>query len=775
MRTRLPKGLTSIAPPLLGLLTFNLFGTADVQAQICKPAPAGLVSWWPLDETSGTQAADIIDGNPGTHIDGPTPTPGVVAGGLSFDGVDDYVRIPDAANLNPGTGDFTVDFWMKTSSQPTGGVGDNILSKRPICNVASFWDIRLGGATGTDGRLRVELFEEGGANSNFNASTIKVNDGQWRHIAVVREGPMSRLYIDGALDISSTGGTTNISNDADILVGNGPCVGVDGTTFFDGELDEIEYFNVALTADQVQAIYDAGSAGKCKPGPGTGPVISSVNNDFSSAGALSPGTHANLVGQNLSASPEECFSNDDPLPTTISPCNAMVLVNGEPAPVSYESNQFIEFQIPFDEPTGKGLPSTIEIVVDVGGARSAPVMVDLQRFAPAIGGTFIRWEVGGRAVTEENRPEPGEQLLANATGLGPTEPPVPTGFWGAGEPVVAQVKVLIHGAAKAVTEAEVLNADVNGLPGRYRVFFRLPEDLPTPIDPNYFYGVELVIEDGGDVFTSPRVNLPVALGEHQITGVLDAAGFQALISPGSIVSVFGNFVEITATARSIPLGTNLNGFSVTFNDIPGALFGVFDGPFDQSNVQVPWNLDVSSGKVEVKVHWKDDTSEVWSDPFEVDAALASPGIYMFPPGTTQAIVTNFKQAGDDVIAGSWAQAPSSIDPVVGQPAAIGGVVTLWCDGLGPVSPQPPTGDIPPAGTVPVTDKIVRVFVGGVEAQVLGSAVLQPTSVGLNQINIFIPQGVTPGDAVPIVIEVDCGDGKVFRSREDVTIAVRAAP
>ena len=152
-----------------------------------------------------------------------------------------------------------------------------------------------------------------------------------------------------------------------------------------------------------------------------------------------------------------------------------------------------------------------------------------------------------------------------------------------------------------------------------------------------------------------------------------------------------------------------------------------------------------------------------------------PGIYLFPPGTTQAIVTNFKLSEeDDVIAGSWTQAAGSVDPAVGQPAAIGGVVTLWSDGLGPVTPEPPTGDIPPAGTVPVTSKTVRVFVGGVSAQVIG-AVLQPTSVGLNQINIFIPEGVTPGDAVPIVIEVDCGDGKVLRSGEDVTIAVREAP
>jgi len=769
--TRL-KRLACLSLPLLALQTFTFFGVASVEAQVCTPAPAGLVSWWPLDESGDAEAIDIRDGNPGTHVNGPTPTPGIVAGGLSFDGVDDYVRIPNAANLNPGTGDFSVDFWMNTSASNSEA---DILSKRPICNAGSFWDLRLSG----EGRIQVEMREEGGVNSNAYFGTVKVNDGQWRHIAVVREGATSLLYIDGVLDRSNTrDGPTNISNDTDILMGNGPCVGVDGTTFFDGELDEIWYSNVALSAADVEAIYNAGSAGKCKAENSTDPVIVSVTNSASGGEALSPGAEARVDGLNLSdAGDEVCFGSVIPWPTAISPCNAMVLIDGTAAAIRENFPTSIIFEIPADLPAGmETFPESVEIVVDVAGVRSAPVTVDLQRFAPAIftnrGFGDFRRVATSEDITVENRAVPGEAIRVLATGLGPIDPAIPSGFSGLAT-VLAEPKVLIHGSANEVREAEVLASEGFGR-GAYRVDFVLPGDLPKPLDPAYFYGVELVIDDQGERFISPQVSLPVAVGEHQISGVLDAAGFRPLISPGSIVSVFGNFVEVTARATAIPLGESLNGFSVTFNDIPGALFGVFDGAFDQSNVQVPWNLDTSSGKVEVRVHWKDEAVEVWSDPFEVDAAPASPGIYLFPPGTAQAIVTNFKQSGDDVIAGSWAQALGSIDPVVGQAAAIGGVVTLWGNGLGPVNPLPATGDIPAPGTVPFTDKTVRVFVGGVEAQVLG-AVLQPTSVGLNQINIVIPAGVTPGDAVPIVIEVECEDGTKIRSREDVTIAVRSAP
>ena len=40
--------------------------------------------------------------------------------------------------------------------------------------------------------------------------------------------------------------------------------GLGGGGFFSGGMDELEIFNRALTGAEVQAIYNAGSAGKCK-------------------------------------------------------------------------------------------------------------------------------------------------------------------------------------------------------------------------------------------------------------------------------------------------------------------------------------------------------------------------------------------------------------------------------------------------------------------------------------------------------------------------------
>ncbi|MDA1312687.1 MAG: hypothetical protein O2968_05065, partial [Acidobacteria bacterium] len=288
-------------------------------------------------------------------------------------------------------------------------------------------------------------------------------------------------------------------------------------------------------------------------------------------------------------------------------------------------------------------------------------------------------------------------------------------------------------------------------------------------------------------------------------GVVNAATFAGpeleahAATPGSIVSIFGdNMVLSTEAALEIPLPTELGGVRVVFDDgvndpMEAALFLAFDGGatagFDQINAQLPWGLDTSSGFVTATVFTGE---KVVSPPRTVPVAEASPGIFTFEFGGGLAAIQNFKlSAEDDVIPGSIAQSEGSVCPklealgivlpgecmIDDQPAAVGGVIVIFANGLGLLDGVVETGDIPPAGPPLQTVKEVRVWFGPAGSQVQGVTLfsgLQAFFVGLNQINAIVPN-VEPGDAVPIQIEVVCDDGTSIRSRADVTIAVRPAP
>ena len=95
-------------------------GLSEVQfytAEVCTPAPSGLVSWWGGDNN----ALDIIGTNNGALHGDATYAAGKVGQAFSFDGSGDYVSIPDQPSLNP-TAAITVDAWI---------FSDNLLSLFP--------------------------------------------------------------------------------------------------------------------------------------------------------------------------------------------------------------------------------------------------------------------------------------------------------------------------------------------------------------------------------------------------------------------------------------------------------------------------------------------------------------------------------------------------------------------------------------------------------------------------------------------------------------------
>jgi uncharacterized protein (TIGR03437 family) len=224
------------------------------------------------------------------------------------------------------------------------------------------------------------------------------------------------------------------------------------------------------------------------------------------------------------------------------------------------------------------------------------------------------------------------------------------------------------------------------------------------------------------------------------------------VAPGSLVSVFGtNFALETVSASSIPLPTEISGVTVRFNNIPAPLLFVSPG---QINAQLPWSIPPGQATVVVT------RGGVASQPGIFVVGNYSPGIFTLQYGPGQAIAINAD--------GSLA-APSNLALEYPKRAAgPGETVVLLGTGLGTVSPPPVMG----ASSMDVLRSALRtptVLIGGRPATVLYAG-LSPEFVGVNQLNVVIPQGVTPGDAVPVRIMVG---GSI--SREQVTMSISAPP
>ena len=85
-----------------------------------------------------------------------------------------------------------------------------------------------------------------------------------------------------------------------------------------------------------------------------------------------------------------------------------------------------------------------------------------------------------------------------------------------------------------------------------------------------------------------------------------------------------------------------------------------------------------------------------------------------------------------------------------RPAKPGEYLSIYCTGLGATTNPPVLGGPSPSNPLASTSVTPVVTIGGVPATVIFSG-LAPGFVGLNQVNVQVPDGVMPGDAVPLVL------------------------
>ena len=217
-------------------------------AQTCIDLPSGLVSWWPADGN----ATDFSGPNPGQLQQGASFGAAEVLQGFLLDGVDDHVLIPHQASLNLPSA-LSVEAWINPSDltcTDTRRIA-NKLTSGPFVG----WNFDLQCGTG---RLRVELFNSSGT-GNSRTSSSSIPTGTLTHVAFTWDGTKIRIYVNGALD--AQGGTTIASigaNTVPLLIGRF------SASYFKGLIDELSIYSRALSDAEVQALYLAGRAGRCK-------------------------------------------------------------------------------------------------------------------------------------------------------------------------------------------------------------------------------------------------------------------------------------------------------------------------------------------------------------------------------------------------------------------------------------------------------------------------------------------------------------------------------
>jgi trimeric autotransporter adhesin len=210
------------------------------------------VSYWRLDETSGTTAADSQGGRNGTYTNGVTlgqsgALPDSVNNkAASFDGVDDRVVIPYAAALNPSQ--FTFEAW----ANPTSGAGYRTIAAEVYEIGGVYRGIGLYVSPSNTWRL---FLDNGAGQTSLDGPAVRF--GEWTHLAWSYDGTTLKLYVNGTL-AGSAAGTFSANTSAPLSFGMWTS---DNSTWYDpytGLLDDVSLVNSALSASQIRTHYNTG-------------------------------------------------------------------------------------------------------------------------------------------------------------------------------------------------------------------------------------------------------------------------------------------------------------------------------------------------------------------------------------------------------------------------------------------------------------------------------------------------------------------------------------
>jgi uncharacterized protein (TIGR03437 family) len=246
--------------------------------------------------------------------------------------------------------------------------------------------------------------------------------------------------------------------------------------------------------------------------------------------------------------------------------------------------------------------------------------------------------------------------------------------------------------------------------------------------------------------------------ETRLSCVVDPADAVQIhtVAPGQLLSLFGNdLVPSTGFSSSSGVEPSTSVFGVYFNGVPAP---ILYSSAQQINLQVPFEI---AGQSTVQMQVVDQQTPLHlSETYTLGVVQRQPAIYLAPASIASRF-TSYTECGGATVFGVAAAALNADGTIndCTNPAPAGSMVTLFVNGLGPVTPALTTGAIAPAPPEALTPGIDI----ATNSAALPSATLTvPGSIaGVSQVQVHLLQGLPPNQPAFLV---PTDSGTVLRER-----------
>jgi RHS repeat-associated protein len=224
----------------------------------CTSRASGLVGLWRGDNDTRDAAGE----NDGMLVGDVSFGPGKVNGAFVVSG-GTGIKVPAVSRLDVGSyNGFTIELWV------------NPLDNSPLQPLVEWRnDFAFGPhlwlSAGGQGTLYANVVDTSGAYHIITSPLGLITPGVFQHVALTynKTTGLGVLYKDGQIAASQNLGVFTPQTGVDLYFGQRPGFP------FSGTLDEVSVYQRTLSSDEIQAIYDAGSGGKCAEAINHAPIV----------------------------------------------------------------------------------------------------------------------------------------------------------------------------------------------------------------------------------------------------------------------------------------------------------------------------------------------------------------------------------------------------------------------------------------------------------------------------------------------------------------------